>query len=171
MKRIFSILMLSALCLAFVACSDDDDTPNKLTEPIQDTKTYTFDIVVGENANFDTDKMIKLEDFVKLHTAKKDANFAEALSTSYIKITGITEGGHELKDLVLIVKGTDLKRQFGVVTKDETFNSVSTDLKFLDDLVKRLVNRKELTLNLQGHSTKEILKTVKFEIKLDVKFE
>ncbi len=171
MKRFFSILTLVAITFAFISCGGDDGPtpPPDMPKTINDTKSYTFEILT--NGAIEISKEIELTDFVKLKKEYLDfVNNAEMRATdSYIKITGVTKGKYTIKNLVLKVKGTDIQREFGTVTEDETYSTLK-DLNFIDRVEKRLVSERKITLLLKGVPDKEINKNVKVDLNLAAKF-
>lgn len=172
MKHIFSIFILLALSGTFVSC-DKNDHEIKRTWPatVTDSNSYTFEVLVGAGAEINMPLEVKLEDFSKLNKLRDKVSTAEANADSFIKIMGITTGKHNFERLTLKVEGTDIQRVFSNITRDSTFKSVKTDLTFLDKLAERLGQNKKAIIRLQGTSKKEINKTVKVQVSLNVLFK
>ncbi len=171
MKRFFSILALVAFTFALVSCGDDDNNEVRTwPETITDSKNYTFEILTSANADFSIPVTMKLEDFAQLGEWTGKVRNAEAKANSFIKIAGVSAGGYTFETLTLQVEGTNIKRVFKNVKEDGTFNTVDTDLDFLNSLAKRLGDRSEIVVKLSGKTDKEVNKNVKVSINLNVLF-
>lgn len=172
MKRISSIFILFVLSIAFVACGDNDDEPKRdWPATITDSHLYTIEVLVSAGAEINIPLEVSLEDFSKLNNLKDKVSTAEANADSFIKITGVTAGNHNFESLTLKVEGTNIQRVFKNVTEDDTFQSVKTDLTFLDKVAERVGKHKTAVIRLQGTSEKEINKTVKVQINLNAVFK
>lgn len=170
MKRIFSISAILMVLFAVVSCGDND-APKRpdLPETVDGSKTYGYELLVSSGAATLMPKEIMLSDFKAVEAYAKSIKDVNVRSSSKIMITGVSKGEHKLKDLQLRVKGTNIKKDFGTVTKDGEYNFLS-DIEFIQKLMRKLIGSKEITLELTTESEKTIQKDVKVMLQIDAQF-
>lgn len=170
MKRIYTLFLLVATAILMGACGDDSPKENpNLPDNVDESKTYTYQLLIPQGSSTTMPQTLSLDDFKKVITYKKYIRQAKVRSSSKIIISGVTKGEHELKDMVLKVKGTNIKREFPSVKKDDIYN-FTEDISFIQQLMTKLVSAKKITLELTTSSTKTIKSDVKVEIQIDSQF-
>ncbi len=176
MKRILSILMVVTIAFAGVSCGDDDGPtrPEGMPNNVDDSKSYSYELLSQANSTITIGKEIKLTDFSKI---KKDwvqfVNEAKVRSSSKMMISGIKKGDHKIKNLTLKVKGTNIVKRFSNdegFAMDGTFNFVE-DQNFMQNLMNELVAERKITLELSATTEKKINNNVKVELDFDILFK
>lgn len=165
-SKIWGVFILFALVFFVTACSDDDDKSSytfnghySSVNTVEALASATTAITIqGDNVTLD--KMLEGFDYIKPITGA-ELNY----NKSNIQLTGITDKGLTLKDFTVIING--YQRNMGNVNQDFEFASKEV-LDFLNESLKRVVNQRNLSVQMKFSSDKNI--TAEDNIKLIINF-
>lgn len=168
MKKIFSLIMVLSMVIVVASCSKDD--PN-MPKEVNGSKAYEITFMIGAGQPTSNKVEMKLSDFTGLGTYTKNVYQANIIpQTTELTITGITAGGHELKDVKLALDGTKTVLQLGNLTADKT-TTIKTDLDFLQSVANRMQANKSVSLTFSFSQTaKDINRTVPVKINMSIQF-
>lgn len=159
--------MVLSFILTISSCSKDD--PN-MPATVTSNKAYEITFLVGATQGTNASATMNLSDFTELGAYVKNVYKVELLNSSELTITGITAGGHVLKDAKLTLDGTKTVRNLTTLTADKTTTN-SEDIDFLKQVANRIVSNKNAGVTFSiSESAKDVNRTIPVKIKMDVIF-
>lgn len=168
MKKLLLIPILLSSILFFVACerSKPDDVPVS----VDDSAGKSIELIAAKGSNPNQSVTFSFSDFTKAVQYKKWLSKAEALSTSFVEVSGIVAEDVNMKNVTLSGAGKTLS--LGNIAGNQKFMIDNMDrLTFAQAVMNEVVNKGTCTVTLNyTPETSMTDKDAKMKINLNVRF-
>ena len=169
-KLLFLSSLLSMAVFLFTACGDS--RPDDLPVTMNVSAEKSIRLLAGAGESRPQSITFTLDgNFSEVTRYKKWIKGNEALMTSSVEFTGLTDNGIELNNVYIKFRDKQFPLSTTVITSDQKLTAESGPrVNFMQDIVNEIVASNSATVQLEYVPTVDLDANTTFKIKLDVRF-